>query len=167
MGQFTTGATLAIYKERGALNIQFAPAKTNEKGYYEPGGFLVSVAPQAAPGSSKYDFQNSIKMFIRAEEVTKFTRMLRDPIESGFSSINFYHDPDKGLPNEGTRAKKLSAGAARDSGKFINMECGGAKASVVVSADEISYIVACMTYALPACLGWSFQPTDASGAADV
>ena len=158
MKEFTKGATLAIYKERGALNVQFAPASKNEKGYYEPGGFMISVAPQSSDGSSKYDFRNSIKMFINVEEATKFVHMLRDQLCDGeYSKISFYHDPGKGTPDEGKRAKKMSAGSARDNGKFLNMEAGGVKASVVLSVDEISYITTAVTYAIPACLGWTFQ----------
>ena len=159
MKEFTKGATLAIYKERGALNVQFAPAAKNEKGYYEPGGFMISIAAPAADGTSKYDFRNSLKIFIRAEETTKFVKMIRDQLaENTYSKISFYHDPDKGTTQEGTRAKKLNVGAARDDGKFLNMEVGAVKASVVLNVDEIAYIATAMTYAIPSCLGWTFTP---------
>ena len=152
------GATLAVYKEGGALNIQFAPAAKNENGYYEPGGFMVSIAAQSTDGTSKYDFRNAVKIFLNVEETTKFVRMLREPLEDGkYSPIQIYHDPDKGGPNEGKRAKKMSVGAARDGGKFLNLDASGTKVSVVLNVDEIAYIATAMTYAIPSCLGWSFS----------
>ena len=154
---FTSGATLAVYKEHAALNIQFAPARKNYAGYPEPGGFMLAFAKATGNTSgAKYDWENAIKMFLNVNETTTFIRMLKEELKEGsFGSVRIYHDPDKGQPNEGTRAKKLSVGAARDNGKFLNMECSGTKVSVVLGVDEITYISAALSQAIPGCLGWT------------
>ena len=158
MANFTKGATLAVYKEKAALNIQFAPAKANDKGYLETGGFMLAFAPaNGESGGAKYLWDNAIRIMLDVNETTRFIRMLKEEVVEGKQHTSIYHDPDKGTPQENTRAKKLYTGQARDGGKFLNIDSAGNRVSVVLSADEISYISTAMGHAIPGCLGWTFE----------
>ena len=125
-------ASYSVYKTQAAMSLKLIEAKVNEKGSaYEAGGFMIEMASSLPNEQRKYDWSNSARFFISANEAMKFCKLIK--VADKDSSI--YHDPDKGSANEGTRAKTLSA-EVYEGKKFLKLYMPSQKKSFRISLDE-------------------------------
>ena len=107
-------------------------AKVNDKGNaYDAGGFMIEMANSLPNEQRRYDWQNSARFFISANEAMKFCKLLK----SADKNSSIYHDPDKGSANEGTRAKTLSV-EEFEGKKFLKIYMPSQKKSFRISLDE-------------------------------
>lgn len=146
----TKPIALAFYRARSAvrINIWFPVTKPGER-YPSLGGFMFTFA-ESAGGDNKYDWskEGSVSFFLSAAEVGGFV----DAVEQR-AALSVYHDPDKGKPNEGTRAKSLSL-VANDQGYWLNMGMRDKRIGIKLLPADERQIALLLGHSLRLCYGW-------------
>jgi hypothetical protein len=140
-------APYILFKTKTAIKIQPIGVEIGKNGYPRPGGYMVTIA--GGGDETKVDWKgNSISIMIGANEAMHFVRMLVVDNE-----IRIYHDPDKGKPGEGTRAKSMSV-LKNDQGLYLNIFQGEKKLGIGLKPEEVDTIRALINSTLAGRYGW-------------
>jgi hypothetical protein len=140
---------LQFYRSSTALRIRIMPATFKDgNDYPDIGGYMFTFGKKTDDGAG-FDWQNAIYFMLSGNEVGEFLTLLES---SQGGSI--YHDPDKGKPDEGKRAKSLSVGV-QGSSKFLNISSNGVKIGVSIGVGDITQIKFLMLNTIGKTFGWS------------
>lgn len=154
-------ADYIIYKGKAALQISLKPGRPKEietkrgkpKKYIGTDKGCIFVVGANSRGPRDYDWENKVTLGLSEHEISKLMLGLKGKKQT------FYHDPNKGRPDEGKIVKQMSI-APTDSGKlFINLSQminGDSRKinGVPVEPEEAAGLYTLLETALPRVLGW-------------